>query len=85
MADITKIKIPGRDDPLNLKDAGAVRFNSQTLTDSQKEVARGNINAAGLGSDGKVLPSQLPSYDVLILDCGGPTGPSINVWTGGNY
>lgn len=44
MANINKIKLPTASNPYNLRDAGAVRFDSaQSLTTSQQSQARNNI------------------------------------------
>ena len=80
MAILDKFRVNGTD--YDLRDASAVRFNeAQTLTNAQKQAARGNISAASLddivaiGVDDRLLNSMIKgTRQVVVYTSGKVTG-----------
>ena len=80
MAVLDSFRVNGTD--YDLRDSNAVRFNeAQTLTDAQKQVARGNIGAASLadieaiGIDDRLLHSMIKdTRQVVVMTNGAVTG-----------
>lgn len=76
MAAVDGFRINGTD--YDLRDAVAVRFNeSQSMTDAQKQTARGNISAASMadiqaiGIDDRLLNSMIKGTRQVVVYTGG--------------